>query len=841
MVENVAAAARFALDVALKATVLLSITALALVALRRASAAARQLVATLGLAGTLALPVAALFAPRWEIPLLPSPVPREAPARTAAAAEPEPASAGPGTQESPIGVVEFEKDGPAFERATAAPAARIEERSGTRRLSPRKGSEPDGSAPKTPSSPTWWMFGTLALWSVGTLLASARLALGAARVARIRRCASDEVDEEWAALSTELEVKLGLARPVRLLFSDELAVPVTTGLHRPVVLLPEGARRWNDERRRVVLLHELAHVKRRDWMALLTGQAAAALYWFHPLAWSTRLQMQKDCERACDDLVLSAGTRASAYAAHLLSIIRSLRLSRQRTLPAVAMARRSYWDGRMRAILDPNVPRRVVSGREARVAVGALIAVVVALAVVEPWVSRRAEAMSSGPTSSPIDLDSAVDQLESSCKKESSGARPAVTVGNKRGREPSLFLVESSVAPESEIPPAEQTAAVEATAPEAPAFAPASGKKLRKNGGDWYSRGMELHNDERYDEAIEAFRHSIEEGHRVEAATYNIACGYARKGDTDRAFEWLQKAMDEGFELGSYLDRDDDLDGLRSDARFAEFRRAARAEKTEASKQRADRLAERFRELEESRSAKGGAFYSLGKDLLEVGRYDVAARAFETSAARGYREGASLYNAACALSLKGDKAAALDYLQKALEAGFDDPGLVRKDDDLDNIRGEPRYRELLKMADDLELHRVEDFAGHKQWLRSSRHAAWRQVEQHFLEYTQRHPDNGRAWFNLGYARVEADRAEPAAEAFRRALDLRYRPPTTMYNLACAYALMDRRDEAFSWLFKALDTGFQAEGMLRGDDDLDNLRGDPRFRQALARAKSVDDD
>jgi beta-lactamase regulating signal transducer with metallopeptidase domain/tetratricopeptide (TPR) repeat protein len=840
MVENVAAAARFALDVALKATVLLSITAVALIALRRASAAARQLVATLGLAGTLALPVATLFAPRWEIPLLPSPVPRTAPARTAAATAPESASAGLGTPESPIGVVEFEKDGTAFERATTAPAARIEERNGARQPSPRKGSEPDGSAPKTPSSPTWWMFGTLALWSVGTLLASARLALGAARVARIRRCASDEVDEEWTALSTELKVKLGLARPVRLLFSDELAVPVTAGLRRPVVLLPEGARRWNDERRRVVLLHELAHVKRRDWMALLTGQAAAALYWFHPLAWSTRLQMQKDCERACDDLVLSAGTRASAYAAHLLSIIRSLRLSRQRTLPAVAMARRSYWDGRMRAILDPNVPRRVVSGREARVAVGALIAVVVALAVVEPWASRRAEAMSSGPMSSLIDLDSAVDQLESSCKKESSGAQPAVTVGKKRGREPSLFLVESSIAPESAIPPTEQTASVEATAPEAPAFAQAS-RKQRKNGGDWYSRGMDFHNDERYDEAIEAFRHSIEEGHRVEAATYNIACGYARKGDADRAFEWLQKAMDEGFELSSHINRDDDLDSLRSDPRFAELRRAARAERTRASKHRADRLAERFRELRSSRSAKGGAFYSLGKDLLEVGRYDLAGPAFQISAARGYREGASLYNTACALSLGGDKAAALDYLQKALETGFDDPGLVRRDDDLDNVRGEPRYRELLEMAQDLELHRFEDHWNPKSWSHSGRRAAWREVEQRFVEYTQRHPQSGRAWFNLGYARIEGERPEAAIEAFQRALDLRYRTPTTMYNLACAYSLMNRRDEAFSWLFKALDAGFQADGRLRSDDDLDNLRGDPRFRQALARAKSVDDD
>lgn len=829
MTENLAVAVRFALDLVFKATVLLLLTGAVRFALRRASAAVRQMVATLGLAGVLVLPAASLLAPRWEIPLIPNPVPAM-PSIDAAfgslelrrtASEPEPVTI-PAVAEREVG------------GAATRPAPSFEASAGGVDVSSTNNFEPDGSASKKSSSPTWWMFGTLALWSVGTALASIRLALGAARVARIRRRASDEVDADWTDLSTGLAAKLGLARPVRLLFSADVAVPVTAGVLRPVVLLPENARRWNDERRRVVLLHELAHVRRADWVALLIGQAASALFWFHPLAWSTRVHMQKDCERACDDLVLAAGTRPSVYAAHLLSIIRSLRLSHQRALPAVAMARRSYWDGRMRAILDPAVARRGVSGREARVAGAAIVTAVVALAVFEPWMPRRAEAMAASAMPAGTVLDLPSEDVSSECpeKKSKSNDAKRPVAGEKEDPKPaSPFVIQSSVSTEAEQP----TPAMES------GFVPAS-RRHPRSGGDWYSRGMELHNEGRYDEAIAAFGHAIEEGSRVDAATYNIACGYARKGNADRAVEWLRKSLQEGFDLASYIDKDDDLDGVRSDPRFVELRRNLRTEKIEAGRHRADRLAERVRELQASHAAKsGGELYGIGKELLEAGQYDLAAQAFQASAARGNREGASLYNTACALSLKGDRSAALDYLQKSLDAGFDDPDLFRKDDDLDNVRGEPRYRELLKMAQDLELHRFQDWGSMKSWTRAGRRNAWRETEQHFADYVRSHPQSGRAWYSLGYARIEGDRPEAAVEAFQRALDLRYRTPTTMYNLACAYSLMDRKDEAFAWLFKSLDAGFDASGTLRGDDDLDNLRGDPRYRQALARVKKLDDE
>ncbi|MEO8348005.1 MAG: M56 family metallopeptidase [Acidobacteriota bacterium] len=829
MEDFVVTVAAFAFDIAFKATVLLALTALTVRALSRRSAAVRQLVATLGLAGALVLPVVSLFAPRWEIPLVPSPVPA-ATTLSIASAAPETAPVRWSDKES---VSRASAEAPQAQREprqSDEPRVR-DEVPGATAPAAREAAPVGSSRPKFVLTPLASMIGILLLWSAGTLFALARLVVGLARVSGIRRGASSEVDGSWTALLSSLSEMIGLERPVRLFFSDEIAVPVTAGLARPFVLLPEGARRWNEERRRVVLLHELAHVGRADWLSLLLGQAAAAVYWFHPLAWSTRSQMRKDCERACDDLVLSTGTRPSAYAAHLLSIVRSLRLSKQRSLPAVAMAHRSYWDGRMRAILDPRVERRGVSGGQARVASIAIVGLVAVLATVAPWAPRAAEAMVndggafSGDHSTGAGSD-AKEESDPTCPEGKSGAQKAVLHEGKPA-DPT-HAIEPAVVEEVEEPagPAEEIG-----------FVQASGKSRKHGGGSAYGRGMDLHNDRQYDEAIQAFRESIEDGEKVEASTYNIACGYALKGDRDRAFEWLEKAMDAGFELDHYMDRDDDLDGLRSDPRFAQLKSAARAKKVDESRNEASRLADKFERLKASNPRKGSGFYELGKDLLDVGRYDLSAQAFEASAARGHKVATSLYNTACALSLKGDRSRALELLHRSLLEGFDDPGQIRKDSDLDNVRGEPRYRELLKMAEDLELHRFDDGGGwSRKFLRSTRHAAWREAEQHFEEYTRRHPEIGRAWFNLGYARIEADRAAEAAPAFRRALDLGYRKATTLYNLACAYSLMDRKDEAFTYLFQAIDAGFAGNGNLRSDDDLDNLRGDPRYRQAIARLK-----
>ena len=92
--------------------------------------------------------------------------------------------------------------------------------------------------------------------------------------------------------------------PVELLVHEDIAAPLTCGFSRPCILLPSEAQQWNDSDLRRALVHELEHVRRRDWVIQLAARAACALYWFHPLAWVAWRRLCLEAERACDDAVL---------------------------------------------------------------------------------------------------------------------------------------------------------------------------------------------------------------------------------------------------------------------------------------------------------------------------------------------------------------------------------------------------------------------------------------------------------------------------------------------------------------------------------------------------------
>ena len=175
----------------------------------------------------------------------------------------------------------------------------------------------------------------LVLWFAGAIVALARLLAGHAHLWWMERHADPITDPAWLELAGRVADQLrfavrragGTARTsvVRLLRCRRQTMPVCWGVRRPSLLLPADADAWPAERRRIVLLHELAHAKRRDCLTQLLAQVAVAVHWFNPLVWLAVRHLRTERERACDDLVLVAGGSAPDYADHLLDIARAFR------------------------------------------------------------------------------------------------------------------------------------------------------------------------------------------------------------------------------------------------------------------------------------------------------------------------------------------------------------------------------------------------------------------------------------------------------------------------------------------------------------------------------------
>jgi tetratricopeptide (TPR) repeat protein len=95
------------------------------------------------------------------------------------------------------------------------------------------------------------------------------------------------------------------------------------------------------------------------------------------------------------------------------------------------------------------------------------------------------------------------------------------------------------------------------------------------------------------------------------------------------------------------------------------------------------------------------------------------------------------------------------------------------------------------------------------------------------------PDDGQAWFLLGYCLHGAKKLDEALKAHEKAAEFPQYAPTATYNVACVYALRNDKDKAFEWLKKAVDAGFTNADHIETDADMDSLRGDPRFAKIVA--------
>src|SRR6185503_1967736 len=118
-------------------------------------------------------------------------------------------------------------------------------------------------------------------------------------------------EAEWHDGARRAAHATALTHTPRLLVSAAVAVPMTYGCWRPGVLLPADYASWPAARRYVVLLHEFAHVARRDALTHLMASLTCAVHWFNPAVWYAARRLRVERERACDDFVVEAGTPAA--------------------------------------------------------------------------------------------------------------------------------------------------------------------------------------------------------------------------------------------------------------------------------------------------------------------------------------------------------------------------------------------------------------------------------------------------------------------------------------------------------------------------------------------------
>lgn len=325
-----------------RAALVLALTLVATRVLARVPAAIRHGVLAAGFVAVLALPVIAWLVPAWHTGALPA-APSVAPPAVTISAEPNLPVAEPSSAPS--------------EAPLAAPAG---------------------------SSSVPWSAIAFALWGTGAALLLARAAVGAVRARRIAARAtvarSRYAADAWRALD-------GAGEPPRLVESDEVESPIVVGALAPVVVVPRASSEWTADRWRVVLLHELAHVRRKDALANVAAQVACALHWMNPLAWMAARRLREERELAADDAVLRAGARPSSYAEHLVAIAVAHTGGLQVddvSGAALAMAEHTRFEARVTALLDAGRSRTPTRARHAAGVTAAMTLVATVAACMSP-------------------------------------------------------------------------------------------------------------------------------------------------------------------------------------------------------------------------------------------------------------------------------------------------------------------------------------------------------------------------------------------------------------------------------------------------------------------------
>ena len=179
----------------------------------------------------------------------------------------------------------------------------------------------DPSRPELAALLEPWLPAVVIAWGLGVLLVSARLLGGFLVVRSLTRRGTRPIESNWHETLARLSQRLALRTPVRLLESAHIQVPMVIGWWRPLILLPATVVTGiPSDQLALILGHELAHIKRYDYLVNLVQSVIEAIFFYHPAVWWISTRIREEREHCCDDAAVALCTDRLEYARALSAL-----------------------------------------------------------------------------------------------------------------------------------------------------------------------------------------------------------------------------------------------------------------------------------------------------------------------------------------------------------------------------------------------------------------------------------------------------------------------------------------------------------------------------------------
>jgi bla regulator protein blaR1 len=180
-----------------------------------------------------------------------------------------------------------------------------------------------------------WIPTLVQVWFLGAMLFLVRLATSLADIRNLRQKHHDPAESLWQQVLDKQLTSLKMSKPVQLLKSIHVDVPMTYGVWKPVILIPVGLfLQLSPVQLEAIIAHELAHIKRHDYLVNLIQSILEVVFFFHPIFWWINRTAKEQRENACDDLAISTGIAPKDLAYGLANVLNHAK----NPTPEIAMA-----------------------------------------------------------------------------------------------------------------------------------------------------------------------------------------------------------------------------------------------------------------------------------------------------------------------------------------------------------------------------------------------------------------------------------------------------------------------------------------------------------------------